>query len=222
MTRQLKIGGLVTAAEQRGLKAAVDELRTQLSDLATDRPVEVRLGFLPPGFRPPQAPSHPDIFIASLLPELERAMDPFGDTEAQWRDHLTLLQDTGATVFVCTIYRHIGGQGDPLVRRAMLERVRRLNLMAVNLSHSLGVGVIDLDRAFAERGTETLQTDHRLEGRIAAEAMGHSVLSALLSMGLDEILDPALQEAVRLNIGSSLDVLTYLRRRLKLAGARGG
>ena len=222
MTRPFKIGGLVTPAEMEGLRAAVDELKAQLAELAPELNLETRLGALPPGFQPPQARSHPDVFIAALLPELGRSPEAPEATESRWRDHLSLLQDTGATVFVCTIYRHIGGIADPDQRRAVLERVRRLNLLAVNLSHSLGVGVIDLDRAFAERGTDTLKTDHRLEGRIAAELTGHTVLSALLSMGLDTALEPGLQEAIRARIGGSLEVLDYLRRRLKSASSGHG
>ena len=217
MTRTFKIGGLVTPMEMDGLRAGVAELKSQLSQLAPDLNLETRLGALPPGFQPPRARSHPDVFIASLLPELGRSPEAPETTESRWRDHLTLLQDTGATVFICTVYRHIGGIADPEERRATLERVRRLNLLAVNLSHSLGVGVIDLDRAFAERGADVLKTDHRLNGRIAAELIGHTVLSALLSMGLDAVLDPGLQETMRARIGGSLDVMDYLRRRLKLA-----
>lgn len=219
MKREITIGGLVTDAEGLGLKAAVHELRAQLADLSPDPPWVVRLGFLAPGFRPPKAPKHPDVFVTSMLPELDHPQDPIGVTEARWREHLGLLQDTGATVFVCTIYRHIGGIADPADRLALLERVRRLNLLAVKLSHELGVGVIDLDRAFAERGAEVLKTDHRLGGRFAAEVAGHCILTALLSLGLDEVMDPALQEAIRARIGGTLDVLDYVRRRLKLPAA---
>lgn len=222
MSRQLTIGGLVTPTEMAGLKAGVSELRAQLAALAPDQAFEIRLGLLPPDFRPPRAPSHPDVFIVSLLPELERAGEAMEAVEARWREHLSLLQDTGATIFVCTIYRHVGGVPDPDQRLAVLERVRRLNLLAVTLSHALGVGVIDLDRAFAERGAAVLRTDHRLGGPFAAEVIGHTVLSALLSMGLDEVMDPGLQEAVRKAIGSTLDVLDYVRRRLNLSGASVG
>ena len=222
MTRTFKVGGLVTPAEMDGLRAAIAELKAQLSDPAPELTLEARLGGLPPGFQPPRAPSHPDVFIVSLLPELDRAPEPREATETRWRDHLALLQDTGATVFVCTIYRHIGGISDPEQRRSTLERVRRLNLMAVNLSHNLGVGVIDLDRAFAERGADILKTDHRLTGRFAAELTGHTVLSALLSMGLDDVLDAGLQETIRTRIGGSLDVLDYLRRRLNLKAPQVG
>lgn len=219
MNRRLAIAGLVTEAERPGLRAAVHELKGQLVDLSPDPAWAIGLGFLAPGFRPPEAPRHPEVFITSMLTELDRTDEPARVTEARWREHLTALQDTGAAVFVCSIYRHIGGIADPAERLAILERVRRLNLLAVRLSHELGIGVIDLDRAFAERGADLLKTDHRLGGRFAAEVMGHTILSALFSQGLDEVMDPALQETIRMRIGGSLDILDYIRRRLKLSVA---
>ena len=90
MKREITIGGLVTNAEGLGLKAAVHELKAQLADLSPDSPWVVRLGFLAPGFRPPKAPKHPDVFVTSMLPELDHPQDPIGVTEARWREHLGL------------------------------------------------------------------------------------------------------------------------------------
>jgi hypothetical protein len=96
----------------------------------------------------------------------------------------------------------------------LLERIRRLDRMALDLSHDLGVTVVDIDRAFADIGARVLATDYRLAGRVAAEAAGHSFALSLLSLGLDDIIPVDVQERA-LNYHSPLrEIGTLIRRRI--------
>jgi hypothetical protein len=138
----------------------------------------------------------PGAIVTSLLPELARLDEPFGACEARLREmYRGLCGDPARPVYVCTILRHVGAETP---RRAeILPRIRRLNLLAVRLSHELGVLVADIDRDLADIGARALQTDCHLGGADAARAAGKSLAMTLLLAGLDEVVPLELQEAAR-------------------------
>jgi hypothetical protein len=139
--------------------------------------------------------------------EADRVEEPFAETETRWRHYLNTLLPIGAQVFICTVFRHIPGRAGSGVAAPILERIRRLNRLVIQLSHDLGAGVIDIDRALAHAGAERLQTDYRLSGELAAEFAGHVVALTLLSGGLDDVVDPELQEKARHVLGGLHDVI---------------
>ncbi len=134
--------------------------------------------------------------ILSLLPETARQDESIAATHARWRAKIEPLLASGLPIFVITIFRHVRDRARDGGPNPLLERIRRLNRMAADLSHELGVSVIDIDRACAHIGARTMNTDWQLGGELAARVAGHTMAKSLISLGLDDAIDPAIQEKV--------------------------
>lgn len=132
------------------------------------------------------------IVIISLLSEIDSLQENFTDIAARRRQQISSLMNAASCpIFLCTIFRHVprgqSRQNEPS-RFQKLERIRRLNLLMVELSQAAGIGVIDIDRVLAHFGARLLQTDYLLTGKIGAEAAAHAIVSTLLDSGLDEFV----------------------------------
>jgi hypothetical protein len=207
------IEALAVPSENQGLIAAAELLSECLGAAAGGGAWPVRLEINPPGTG--FAPSPPGILIASLLHEMERPQEPIAATEARWRMALDPLLTQGAPIFLRTIFRHIGEPPRDGTPSPMLERSRRLNRMVVGLSQRHGIGVIDIDRACAHIGARGLRTDWRLAGPVAAEVAGHTTAWSLLSHGLDELIDPELQERAKAHLGGLNQIGALIARRFE-------
>src|SRR5450631_4533314 len=102
------------------------------------------------------------IIVTSFLPQLENVDEPWPKAETRLRSAYAKLAESGAPVFICTVLRHVGGEPDPEKAQALLIRIRRLDLLAAEISRASGTYVIDLDRLLADAGASRLQTDFRL------------------------------------------------------------
>jgi hypothetical protein len=165
---------------------------------AADGPVTVRCQF-EMSLDSLQGSEEPCITIASLLPEVDNHQEPWAEVERRWRDRCqTLMKIDGAVVFLCTVFRHVatGDGADP----SRLARIRRLNLLAAELSRETGLFVIDLDRSFADIGALRLQTDYRLGGQYASDAAAKFIALAIVSAGLDAYVSFDVQDAAKLTI----------------------
>jgi hypothetical protein len=138
----------------------------------------------------------PCIIISSLLPELTNYQEPWSEVENRLRQrYQALMSAEGNIVFLCTVFRHVAiGDGGDQLRRI---RVRRLNLLAAQLSHETGLFIIDLDRSFADIGASKLDTDYRLSGQYASEAAAKFVALAVLSAGLDDFVSFEIQDSAK-------------------------
>ena len=76
-------------------------------------------------------------------------------------------------------------------------RIRRLNLLAAEMSREIGLFVIDLDRVFADAGARRFQTDYRLMGNATAEMAGHFMALTLIANGVDAVAPFEVQDAAR-------------------------
>lgn len=214
----LRIVAEVDKAEHGAVRMAVNLLGQSLDAARPDETRSIKLALRPPGGGVPPLDAPPHVIIASLLPELARPRESRADTARRWADCLSALQEEAPQVFLCTIFRHVpdrdraGGTCEELVR------IRALNLMAVELSHALGVAVIDVDRALAHLGARMLRTDFRLNGSRAALAAGHAMACALLAGGLDEHVDPLEQEKARALLGGLAKVPVLIRRHEQALG----
>jgi hypothetical protein len=217
--KPLSLDARVDEAEQPAVIAAAELLSESLGRAAGGGPWPVQLNFRPPG-APPQEGATPSAIITSLLPEVAAPGEPIAETQARWRAHLDALLAAGAPVFLCTVFRHLNDRPRDGRVSPVLERIRRLNRMALDLSHDIGVGVIDIDRAFAHIGGRTLKTDYRPTGVLAAEVGGHTIAWSLLSFGLDDVVDPSLQEKAKQVIGSLQQIDILVNRRLKSRAAQ--
>jgi hypothetical protein len=211
----LLIEAVVHDVERPALVAASEQLEECLGT-ATDGAWPIRLSFRGSAAEV-DGPSRPTIVVLSLLPEVAGNDEPLSRTEARWRERLASLAGAGIPcVLICTIFRHV-----PENERSLtIERIRRLNLLAAELSHDTGVGVADIDRVLAFLGGRALQTDYRLGGPMAAEVAAYTIVASILAAGLDDFIPPDVQDRARKYQGSIREIGALVRRRLKRTGRR--
>jgi len=174
----------VTAGERPVIEVAAQRLVGCVSK-ATGATWPVRLRLLTPDEAPPPGMA----IIASMIGDVA-ASEP--DSEQAWRSRIARWRSTGdIRILLCTIFRHVD---DVAVRPLMVERIRRLNLLAITLSRSEGIEIVDLDRLFALHGARMLGTDYRCIGPDAATIAGVTIAGAVLGGDLDDHLDAALRE----------------------------
>jgi hypothetical protein len=93
------------------------------------------------------------------------------------------------------VLRHTGaGEPDASHRRI---RIRRLNLLAAEISREHGAVVIDIDRLLADVGARRLGTDYRLQGAAAADLAGNSIAMEIILNGLDAFASVDVQDRAR-------------------------
>jgi len=189
------IAAAVTENEGNALTLAVEQMR-QLFARVSQREWKIECELRDDlRFDPERKPA---VYIVSLLTQLD-ANEPVDRLRGRLHAELSNLVAQQPAVYLCTVFR--GCEDDP----PKLERIRRLNLLAVDLSHDLNVGVIDFDRQFADIGARPLQSNHRLEGRGACEIAAYVIVKALFATGaFDDHIDAETIEAARLIFDRSL------------------
>jgi hypothetical protein len=215
-TSVLLIDAVIDPIERPVMIATAAQLRDSLSAAGEGQwQVQIRL-------RPPPLaiePEHPPMaIIASLLPEVACLDEPISLTETRWRKQLAALNgDLRSSTFLCTIFRVVGGGRRAAPGNAapkIVERIRRLNLLAADLSHDFGVGVIDIDRIFAHLGARHVQSDFRLRGAIAEEVAAYAIVSTLLAVGFGDVAPPEILARATRCQGPLWEVGTLVQRRL--------
>jgi hypothetical protein len=206
---------VVDDAERPALVAASQQLDECLN-AATPGRHEIRLEFAS-AFAAVRTRVPTTVIVASLLPEVARD-EPLSSIEARWRSQLSALSTGPApSVFLCTVFRHVARDAPAPPKSGeseMRERIRRLNLFALELSHDTGIGIIDLDRALAHIGARVLAADYRLAGRIAAEVAAHAIVGSILLAGLDDAVAPEVLHGAAQFQGALWQIGTLLQRRL--------
>ena len=170
------------------------------------------------------------MIVTSLLPELEKLAEPWTEEEKRLRTTYAALGERGIPVFICTILRHIGSDVDADLAETIIVRLRRLNLLAAEISRECGAYLIDLDRVLADVGARRLQTDYRLAGNAAAQMAGHFMALTMLANAPEEIISFEVQNAAREILTASRPVVVAneatktgaLRRELRAVGQDGG
>jgi hypothetical protein len=191
----ISIAAFVSENEQAAVRLAADHIARALSQ-AADAPWTCDCVFAPKMETLPRH-SEASITIASLLPELQAIEEPWPEAEKRLRTTCATLCKGGAPVFLCTILRHVGRDAEPDAANALMIRIRRLNLLAAEISRETGAYVIDLDRILADIGARRLQTDYRLAGDAAAEMAGHFIALTLVENALDAFVPFEIQDAAR-------------------------
>ena len=123
------------------------------------------------------------IRLISLTTQLASIDVPWPVVQAELRVWVSQVAEAGDPVLVTTIFRCIPAAQDP--EGKLLTRVRRLNLFAAELSREFGVFVVDLDRVLTDIGGMTLNTDYRLQGKLAADVAGQAVALCVATNALD-------------------------------------
>jgi hypothetical protein len=211
------IEAVVDDAEHPALVAAAEQLGESLSAVS-ENGREIRLNFAP-SFEEIEVREPATVVIASLLPDVS-SDESMAATEARWRQQLSSLPALPTlSVFLCTVFRHVprnASEQQPDGWATTTERIRRLNLLAAELSHDTGAGIIDIDRAFAHHGARALKTDYRLSGAVAAEVAAHTIVWSVLSVGLDDAVAPEIQQRAMQFQGALWQIGDLLNRRLAL------
>ena len=206
-------------AEHPPFQAAARHL-SQLLGAASGVDYQVRLN-LRPSLNLRDIAGEPGVIIISLLNEAGRAQSDWSELAARWRGQAAaLVAGTARPVFFCTVFRHVPSLAPTPAgwsRDSVLERVRRLNLLAAELSQATGANVIDIDRTLSHFGARVLATDYTVRGRLGAEVAGSVIASAVLGAGLDDLVaEDQLEKARRLQGG--LDGLARQIQRHMAAG----
>ena len=122
-----------------------------------------------------------DLAIASMLPEAEAAEEPWPTTEHRLRKAIAGLRKNVHKLYICTVFRHAAGPDG----RAKLARIRKLNLLALELSRETGAFIVDLDRMLADAGARSYEADYRLTSPLATEAVAREIVRTLVATGFD-------------------------------------
>ncbi len=196
-TRRIPLQAVVGREEQDPVRRAVERLAEALGGW----PLDWQFGDFP---TLPDRTGERSILVTSLFDELDRLDDPWPDVERRVVDRYSRLgRVKGLTVYVLTIFRHIGPGHTPEQATRLRVRIRRLNLLAVELSRLAGVLVIDVDRALADLGGLALQTDYRLAGDAAIEAAADCVAATLLATALDSFVPIEVQDAAAARLAAT-------------------
>jgi len=134
------------------------------------------------------------IVVTSMARYLDRA-EAWGTLESEVRAELAAACDRGGAVFVCTVFRHIDADEDRARAAALRVRIRRLNLLAAEISHDTGAYVVDVDRVLADIGGRRAGTDYRLRAGPGRELAAQTIALGVLGNALDAFADVELQDA---------------------------
>jgi hypothetical protein len=153
------------------------------------------------------------IVVTSLLTELGKPGETWPKSSERMRKAYGTLSQVGVPIFICTILRHIARTKEPEADEALRLHIRRLNLLAAEISRETRAFVIDIDRVLADIGARSLQTDYRLAGQAAAEIAGHFIALTLINNAFDDVVTYELQDAAK-------DVLALGRPSVAALGSR--
>lgn len=208
------VDAAVAATERGAVDAAAKLLADALDEAGMRASVEVRWR---DGLASLDATHAPTIAVASMQLELERDDEPLAATEARWRERLAPLVRDVPVVIVCTILRQVAEPpraGAEPGRMSRIERIRRLDRMAIELSHDTGARIADVDCMVAHVGARRVGADHRLANAVVAEVAAWAIVRAVLAGGLDDLVAPEIQEAARASLGEPWNLARFVSLRL--------
>ena len=202
MPESVRLRAFVAPTEARAARDAARRLAEALASAGAPAPdVEVELA---PSLDALEAAPGAAIAVSSMLPEVGAALRDWPATESRLtRAYEALASRDGQPLFLCTVLRHVPPELDEAARMELRLAIRRLNFLALRLSHTTGLNVADIDRALAQVGALTLGTDYRLDGAQASEAAGREIARCILAAGLDDWIPPELQERAATALGVS-------------------
>ena len=177
------IGTVDLTVEVTALRLVLERFSDCLADLGQKAP-EFRL--LDPAAGGEDAPvEQANIILSSLLSEAQiQDQATWAETEARIRQRYLGIAKTGPRHYICTVFRHVPADAPPYLR----ARIRKLNLLAAEISRETGIFVIDLDRSLADVGARAYDADFRLGGPYATEAVARDIATTFLGTGFDAAL----------------------------------
>jgi hypothetical protein len=187
------IVAMVSAAERAAVDRACGDIARALGE-ASGTPWECNCRFVqePTDLQNADAGS---ILVTSLVLEVDTP-ELWEDAEPRLRKLYAGLCERGDPIFVCTVLRHTGA-GEPALALSRRIRIRRLNLLAADISREHGAFVIDIDRRLADVGARRLGTDYRLQGAAAADLTGNAIAMEIVLNGLGTLASFDVQDRAR-------------------------
>jgi hypothetical protein len=199
----ITLKSLVDRSEKAAVRKATELLENTLSSTVGGL-VSVRCQF-EDSLEGLMGSGEPSVVISSLLPEVANHQQSWAAVASRLsKAYRGLAAADGAdqrSVFICTVFRRV--PTDEMDAQSRLTMIRRLNLLAAELSRETGFFVIDLDRRLADIGAAKIQTDYRLEGPHAEKVVAKEIALAVVSAGLDAFLPFEVQDAAKLSIAST-------------------
>lgn len=205
MNRRLVVAAAVDACEEPVVRRAAALLETALRACGDDGVAVVPQFVADVAAVAALAPA-PDYAVASLLPELASAT-PVAAVEQRWREVLAAWPASHPPLLVCTIFRHVDPALAVVEREALRERIRRLALVAIEISHDTGAHVIDFDRTLAHVGARALASDCRFGSDAAIEVAARTLVRSLLALARDESIAVEVASCAEARIGQPWDAL---------------
>jgi hypothetical protein len=199
---EIPIYAYVSRAEQVAVQAAARHLDRSIGDptaSGTDR--------VPIFVNGPEALAQSPlgaVRLISLVPELLRLDGIWSEQETRLRSTLEALTAAGDPVFIFTVLRHAGHDDDSDLLYRRRVRIRRLNLLAAEVSRQTGAFVVDIDRVIADIGGRNLEADYRLDSPAAAAIAGCAIALCIVANGLDAFVSFEMQEKAREVISGSM------------------
>jgi len=193
----LHVEAVLSDPERNALLSAVEKLR-ECFKVANNRdlPIQVRFHQTLTSIG---ITSRSTCIVTSLSLHLIEPEESLTTVEARLRTSFSEFIRKGAEViFLCTVFRRVDSiikAKDPTAAAARMERIRRLNYLAVQLSHDLDINIIDFDRSFAHIGGRLLDADFRMQGSSAILTASNVIITTLFAAGLPDVLSPELQQA---------------------------
>lgn len=188
--------------------AILREVASQLSNVmtrASGAPWPVTFGG--DGQESPAAAAD-SIVVASMIDDVAKcaALDMIA---APWREEIARHRANGQDrIILPTVFRSVD---DGAGGTASIERIRRLNRMAIALSAECGVELADVDRLLAWCGARVLQCDYRCSSEIATRLAAHVITAAILAGPIKDV-DPSVQESAAQAHGGVHQPTALLRR----------
>jgi hypothetical protein len=203
--RVLSIEAAVTPNEEAVIAAAADALAQALTEADGEswtcgRRFHANAGALA------GAGERSVILMTSLLGWLTPLEIPWAPMERSIRSTYEALCAHGHPVMILTILRHVEPGDDRARAERIRIRIRRLNLLATEISREFGAFVIDLDRVLANLGARRLQTNYQLAGSMARDVAGKTVALCVIANALDDLATVEVQTRARDIIASHLPV----------------
>ena len=211
----LVVDAAVAAVEHPVLDAFASQLADCLAHASGDRwSVDVRAHARIESLAPGDG-SH--VVVASLQCELDGG-DTIAEVDARWGERVSALVPRSAAVLLCTIARTVTTPLPALAaaESTPLERLRRLDRLAVDLSHATGAAVADIDRVVAYFGARSLGCDHRLGTAPAAEVAAWTLVATLVALGtLDDFAGPGATERAAAFLGNLAGLPRFVHKRMQ-------
>jgi hypothetical protein len=148
------------------------------------------------------------IVVTSLVSEVDTP-ERWEHVEPRLRKIYAGLCERRDPVFICTVLRHTGAGDSALAVRRRI-RIRRLNLLAAELSRDYGAFVIDIDRQLADVGARRLETDYTLRGEAAAKLAGNAIAVGIVLNGLDGFVSVEMQDRAKAALAQSKSTVALL------------